>query len=231
MTAWTAIVPVKPWRLAKSRLGLPDHQRVALARAFALDVLETVAEAGVARIVVVTAEESLALHARSMGATVLRDRPLMAPGMLNCAIDQGRRRAAHDARAHPVVVVPSDLPAMTPAVLAQTLHELASHDKGHVPDASGVGTTLLAAARPSLLVPLYGTNSCRRHDADGSFMVPHVDPRVRRDVDLQSDLAEATRLGLARHTADCVESIGSAAYRHGHHLSMNACSSSGPAFP
>lgn len=207
MTSWTAVVPVKPWRLAKSRLGLPDDDRVALARAFALDVLETLAEVGIARIVVVTAEASLAGHARSMGATVLHDRPLMAPGMLNSAIDQGRRRAARDAGKHPVVVVPSDLPSMTPTVLEHALHALASHERGHIPDASGSGTTLLTAARPSLLVPAYGRNSCRRHCEDGSFMVTDVDPRARLDVDLQTDLAEATRLGLARHTAACVESI------------------------
>lgn len=40
---WTAIVPVKPWNLAKSRLGLKDGDRVRLAEAFSVDTLNTLA--------------------------------------------------------------------------------------------------------------------------------------------------------------------------------------------
>jgi 2-phospho-L-lactate guanylyltransferase len=206
MTGWTAIVPVKPWGLAKSRLDLPDDDRVRLARAFSLDVLDAVlGAASVDRVVVVTAETELAAIARRRGAVVVTDRPMLARGLLNRAVESGRQWAKVHTPTAPVVVVPGDLAALTAGVLDTTLALLATEERAFVPDASGIGTTLLAVARPELLVPSYGERSALHHSDAGYRPVPHVDKRCRRDVDTAADLAQARALGVGPHTAEALQ--------------------------
>jgi 2-phospho-L-lactate guanylyltransferase len=107
----------------------------------------------------------------------------------------------------PIVVVPADLPALTARTIDQALHKLAHGRSSFVPDSSGVGTTLLAAAEPSLRRPAYGPGSARLHAAQGAQMVVYVDPRVRRDVDTVRDLQEAEALGVGPRTASLVEGL------------------------
>ncbi|MRJ75032.1 2-phospho-L-lactate guanylyltransferase [Aeromicrobium sp. SMF47] len=201
MTGWTAVVPVKPWGLAKSRLDLPGEERMQLARAFSLDVLDVVLAAEhVDRVVVVTAETQLGTIARRAGAHVIVDRPMLARGLLNRAIDAGRQWAQVHAPAAPFVVVPGDLPALTAQLLDDALELLAAHERSFVPDASGMGTTLLAVARPALMTPSYGHRSALLHSDAGFRPTPDVDPRCRRDVDTAADLAQARHLGVGPHT-------------------------------
>lgn len=209
MTMWTAILPIKPWNLAKSRLGLSDDDRVQLARAFSLDTLETLAACRyIERIVVVSAEPGVvAAVTRTAGAVLLQDRPMLARDMLNPAIEQGRRWAQVREPASPVVVVPSDLAALTPGALNEALLRLGDHERAHVPDAEGTGTTLAAARLPAGLTVAYGPGSAGGHSAAGSWAVADVDPRVRRDVDRQTHLAEARDLGLAPCAAGLVDGI------------------------
>nr|MCW2728453.1 hypothetical protein [Aeromicrobium sp.] len=136
MTGWTAVLPVKPWGLAKSRLDLLDDDRVRIARAFSLDVLDVLLAAkNVERVVVVTAEIELGGLARAAGAAVVEDRPMLARGLLNHAVDAGRRWAQVNAPAAPVVVVPGDLPALTADLLDETVEVLAGEERSFVPDA------------------------------------------------------------------------------------------------
>lgn len=211
MTGWTAVVPVKPWGLAKSRLDLHDDDRMRLARAFSLDVLDVVLAArSVDRVVVVTAENELGAIARNAGATVVVDRPMLARGLLNPAIDSARQWAQVNAADAPLVVVPGDLAALTAPVLDETLAELGGQERSFVPDASGRGTTLLAASRPELVVPAYGPRSAMHHSDAGYRAMPHLDHRVRRDVDTAADLAEARRLGVGPHTTAALDEMASA---------------------
>lgn len=208
MTGWTAIVPVKPWGLAKSRLDLRDDDRTRLARAFSLDVLDVVlATAGIDRVVVVTAENELGAIARGSGAIVVVDRPMLDRGLLNRAVDAGRQWAQVNATDSPLVVVPGDLAALTAELLDETLDLLAAEERSFIPDASGMGTTLLAAARPDRVVPAYGPRSALHHSDAGHRAMPHVDHRVRRDVDTAADLAEARRLGVGPHTAAALSAV------------------------
>lgn len=211
MTGWTAIMPVKPWGLAKSRLDLHDDDRMRLARAFSLDVLDVVLAAEqVDRVVVVTAENELGAIARNAGAIVVVDRPMLARGLLNRAIDSARQWAKVNTPSAPLVVVPGDLAALTASVLDETLTLLAAHERSFVPDAFGMGTTLLAASRPELLVPAYGPRSSLHHSDAGYRAMPHVDHRARRDVDTAADLAEARRLGVGPHTTAALVTMASA---------------------
>lgn len=208
MTGWTAIVPVKPWRLGKSRLGLAAEERAELARAFSLDLLHAVtATPSVDLLVVVTAEAELWALARAHGAIVVADRPLVEVDPLNRAVDSGRRWAASRAPAAPTVVVPGDLPALTAAALTHCLAMMAEHPRAHVPDAAGTGTTMLSASTPATIDPLYGSWSARRHSAAGSRAVPGVDERCRLDVDTQADLARARHVGVGAHTAAALARI------------------------
>lgn len=162
------------------------------------------------RVLVVTAESELAVIARRGGAAVIVDRPMLARGLLNRAIDSGRRWAKVETPRAPVVVVPGDLAAMTTGVLDDTLTLLAADERSFVPDSSVAGTTLLAAARPELLVPAYGPRSATLHSADGWRPTPQVDPRCRRDIDTAADLAEARRLGVGPRTTAVLPQMASA---------------------
>lgn len=197
MTSWTAIVPVKPSDLAKSRIALPPAQRSALARALAKDVLDAIGgAASIGEIVIVSARPELTEHARRHRAIILRDRPLLTADGLNGAVETGRRWAMSRRPDHPVVVVPADLPCLTPAVVDATLARLAGLPQAFVPDFSGSGTTLVGAAIPALLRSSYGSGSCQRHADRGLTPVHDVDLRARQDVDTLSDLRSAARLGL-----------------------------------
>ena len=201
MTRWTVIIPVKAWALAKARLGVSNERRVELARAFSLDVLHCVVDTPqVGQIIVVTAEPELEARARTAGALILNDRPLLSGDSLNDAIRLGRSWALVNAPAEPIVVIPGDLPSLTPGALAEALEMMADCETSFVPDAEDSGTTLLSAATPQLLRPLYGAASGRRHCAHGSPPIMNVDPRVRRDVDTMFDLACALQLGVGEET-------------------------------
>ncbi|MET0520809.1 MAG: 2-phospho-L-lactate guanylyltransferase [Jiangellaceae bacterium] len=205
MTGQTVVVPVKPWGLAKSRLRVPPAVRELLARGFALDVLDVLVNApGVDHLVVVTTQIEMRSVAQRHGATVLADRPMMSIDSLNAAVLQARSWLMARRPSSPVVVVPTDLPALTVPVLASALELLSEHDRAFVPDAAGIGTTLLAAAAAADLRPAYGMHSARRHTLEGSRPVPEVDVRVRHDVDTMQDLARAALLGLGSHTSEVV---------------------------
>lgn len=195
----TVVVPVKPWRLAKSRLAMSPDARATLARAFASDVLETVSMSRhVGAIVVVTAEQEL--HAdRSSRVTVLVDRPMLSPDGLNPAIDTARRWAVPRRQASPFVVVPADLPALTVESFDHALLEMRHHEAAFVPDLAGTGTTLTWGRSPDLRTR-YGPGSAVSHMRSGMRAVMNVDSRVRCDVDTSADLTEARYLGVGRST-------------------------------
>jgi 2-phospho-L-lactate guanylyltransferase len=200
--AWTAVIPVKVWARAKTRLDLPDEARIDFARAVASDTIETVAaSAMIGRVVVVTAEAQVAdIAADAPSAVVLREPSQDAPDSLNLAIGLAREWAATHAPASPMVVVPADLAALSTAHLEGALRRLAWFERGHVPDHRGTGTTLCAAARPDLLAPRYGPDSERAHAAAGSVPILDVAYEVRLDVDNLDDLTGAASMGLARRT-------------------------------
>lgn len=200
MNGWTVIVPVKPWRLAKTRLLLDQEQTRLLARAFALDTVETTTRtSGVGAVVVVSAELEVGMWARRHGAAVLQDRPMLHADPLNQAVRLGGFWAQANRPGSPVVVVPADLASLTPSTLSDALDRLQPHVTAFVPDAAGVGTTLVAAHCPQAVCSAYGHGSALTHLSLGLTPVAEVDARVRQDVDTTADLAAARHLGLGRH--------------------------------
>jgi 2-phospho-L-lactate guanylyltransferase len=217
MTAgWTAIVPVKPPSLAKSRLDVDPLLREKFARAFALDVLDAVSQSpSIDRVIVVTADVSIAGRARSRGMVTVADRPMLAAEGLDRAVRAGRDWAVRHWATSPVAVVPADLPALTPDVLATSLDRLAEVERGFVPDAAGTGTTVSTALDPAALRPLFGPGSAIRHAQDGVIRLIDVDPRIRRDVDTVADLAAARLLGVGAWTSEVFQ-LEHERMRHAH---------------
>lgn len=214
MTGWTAVVPVKRWALAKSRMDGGIEMRASLARAFAFDVLAVLSDvACIENLVIVTDERELKTVGRRLGATIVEDRSLLSVDPLNRAIGLGRSHAAVIRPDAPVVVVPADLPALTPGTVEHALDSLTRWESSFVPDARGTGTTLLAASTPALLRPAYGRGSAQLHAAQGAHLTLNVDPRVRRDVDTVHDLQQAEVLGFGRHTTAVVAELMSYAVR------------------
>ncbi|MET0930638.1 MAG: 2-phospho-L-lactate guanylyltransferase [Aeromicrobium sp.] len=202
MIGWTAIIPIKPPGLSKSRLEVEPSAREQLARAFALDVLDAVAAtSSVLQSVVVTADTMIAAHARTRGMLTVADRPMLSAEGLNDAVRVGRDWAVCRWPSSPVAVIPADLPSITSTVLGATLERLAAAERCFVPDAGGTGTTILTSLDPAMLRPLFGPRSAFRHAEDGVRPVIEVDRRIRRDVDTVADLAESRLHGVGCWTA------------------------------
>jgi 2-phospho-L-lactate guanylyltransferase len=197
--AWSLIVPVKRLALAKSRLIGPRDgiHSPALALALVRDTIAAaVSTAGVTRVVVVTEDEEVRAAVTGLGAVVRSEVP---QGGLNAAISAGASYAVGIAGRHPVAALPSDLPALTPDVLAEALAAAAGHPSAFVPDTDGTGTTLLTATSGDLH-PRYGPDSASEHALDGAIRLVGNWPGLRRDVDTIDDLLTASSLGVGRAT-------------------------------
>jgi 2-phospho-L-lactate guanylyltransferase len=202
MTAWSVIVPVKPWGLAKSRLTLPEELRYEVARAMTLDTLEALTAASlVGSVLVVSADSEVRSAAVSLDARAINDEPFASVDGLSAAVRLGRARLAKEHPSAPVAVVPTDLPGLTSATFDALLKELGTSKRQHVVDMHGTGTTILVAPGPLALVPAFGIGSAQAHSTLGSYARPDVDERLRRDVDTLDDWQAfiAGRAPIGRH--------------------------------
>jgi 2-phospho-L-lactate guanylyltransferase len=189
------VVPVKRLAGAKSRLrgALPAVPHEDLVLALVLDTLDAaLACPAVAGVRVVTDEPRIAVPAARAGAGVVPDTP---DAGLNAAL----AHAAGQLPGRAVAGLAGDLPALRPAELAGALS--AATARGFVADASGTGTTLLAAPPGVPLDPRFGPGSAAAHAASGARPLVGAWPSLRQDVDTPSDLWAAARLGLGPRTA------------------------------
>jgi 2-phospho-L-lactate guanylyltransferase len=202
--AWALVVPVKHLHLAKSRLdrAFSPAARADLALAFAVDVVSTaLAVPLVTAVLVVTDDERAAEELVAVGAHVVHDQP---DDGLNPALTHGATLLRRDDARCGVAALSADLPALRADDLAAAL--AAATGRGFVADATGTGTTLLAAAAGHELLPAYGARSRDRHLASGAVELPGA-PGLRRDVDTPEDLAEALRLGVGPRTAAALAAL------------------------
>ena len=212
MIAWSVIVPVKPWGLAKSRLEVPTDVRYDVARAMTLDTLEALRDAKlVGSIVVVSADREVRAAAAHLGARLIEDRPLATFDGLNVAVRLGRAWLAKERALAPVAVVPTDLAGLTADALDEMLREVGPKARQHVVDAHGTGTTVMMAPAPRTLMPAYGPDSARDHVALGSRARLDVDDCLRRDVDTTQDWQDFVVSGASagRHLNRLVRSRSS----------------------
>ncbi|MEV7793674.1 2-phospho-L-lactate guanylyltransferase [Streptomyces sp. NPDC087512] len=199
---WTLVVPVKTLARAKSRLADTAHDgvRPGLALAFAQDtVAAALACPAVADVAVVTDDARAGRALAGLGARVVADEP---GGGLNTALAHGAATVRASRPDAPVAALNADLPALRPGELARVLTAAAQFGRAFLPDAAGIGTTLLTAAPGRELAPVFGPDSRARHRASGAVELDldAVDS-VRQDVDTGGDLRTALALGVGPHTA------------------------------
>jgi len=195
-------VPVKRLELAKSRLAAyGDSGRQGLALAFAADVVAAVLP--VARVLVVTDDESAAELLGGLGAEVTADDP---DAGLNPALAHGADllRAADPGLG--VATVSADLPALREADLRSVLAHVGD-GRAFVTDLEGSGTTLLAAGSGHVLAPAFGPASRQAHLASGAALLV-AGRSLRCDVDTPAHLLTALALGVGHHTAKAAAELG-----------------------
>jgi 2-phospho-L-lactate guanylyltransferase len=186
-----AILPVKRFARAKQRLraAVDDEARERLAAAMVADVLGVLADyPSLERVVVVTAEESVAEAAARAGAHVVPD-PDEAGQSAAAAL--GVLVARDELAAQRVLLVPGDTPALDVADLDALLAR--SEPVVVVPDRHGTGTNALLLRPPAAIAPAFGPGSCERHQTAATAAgVDHAVVRLASlalDVDTPADLA------------------------------------------
>lgn len=188
-----AIVPIKTLDRAKSRLAgaLAPAERRALVIEMLARVVATLRHpaAGVATVWVVSADASALQLATAWGARPLRE----AVADLNSALEQARG-AAVAAGAGAILVVPGDVPLITPEDAA-AMGALLGHgaDLALAADTAGSGTNALALRRAAALPFRFGQGSAARHLAEaaalGLLARLYRSPTLALDVDGPAGLA------------------------------------------
>ncbi len=199
---WTVVVPLKALARAKSRLSdtAAHGVRPGLALAFAQDTVAAALTCAAVRDVAVVTNDPLAgRELAALGARIVPDEPA---GGLNAALAHATAVLRHLRPGGAVAALNADLPALRPGELARVLDTAAEFPRAFLPDAAGIGTTLLAAGPGRELLPAFGTDSRVRHRASGAveLTLEAVDS-VRQDVDTGEDLRAALALGVGPRTA------------------------------
>ncbi len=178
----SAILPVKSFSRAKSRLGGDPE----LAESMAGAVLRSLAQVrALEEVLVVTREPRAMALAREHGARVVEDPD-------EAGHSEAALRGIAAATSTRVLLVPGDCPLLDPAEV-DTLLAGAGSGLTIVPDRHGTGTNALILDPPSAIEPSFGPGSCARHAALGhaaGVRVRIVDvPTLAFDVDTPEDLA------------------------------------------
>lgn len=198
MSTWV-IVPVKPLRLAKSRLAemLSPEDRQKVAEAMFRHVLGVVGQVRqVAGTLVISRDNAALAIAREYGAKTIQESG--APE-LNTALMRATSIVA-SWRCDSILILPADLPLIT----AQDVTDII--ELGRKPHPSVViatdrernGTNALYVQPPGLIQYGYGDNSFQRHavlgrDAGAEVEIYQSD-RLLQDIDLPEDLENYTRI-------------------------------------
>jgi 2-phospho-L-lactate guanylyltransferase len=178
------VIPLKPARAGKSRLGTDEATVRALGVA---TVRATAVTSGVREVVVVTADSTTADEISGMPRVrVVKE---LAPRGLRLAIASALATVPAGV---PRAALLGDLPGLVPADLARVLAEASRHPRAFVADAAGTGTTLVTAAAGLPWRSAFGRASASRHRALGlrRLAVP-LRSSLRHDVDTPRQLARA----------------------------------------
>jgi 2-phospho-L-lactate guanylyltransferase len=198
--SWTAVVPVKPLNVAKSRLRHQLDGVAELALAFALDTVAAARQSrSITRIVLVT-NDSRMRAAVAPDVLIVED-PLRG---LNPAVSAGLRFAGTGRAA----VLTADLPGVTGPDFDKVLADAGRYERAMVTDHSAKGTTLLAG-RALDLDPQFGAGSRQRHEGRGHTVldVP-LTSALRWDVDTPGDLTFLLRRRVGANTARALAALG-----------------------
>jgi len=183
-----AIVPIKRFRSAKSRLAGTSASglRPALAEAMLTDVLSELTHAGRLELILVVSGEPAAAHiARDFGAVHIDD-----------PADAGHSEAALLGIAHAkatgattVALLPGDCPLVRSAEIDATLAGFGG-GVAVIPDRHGSGTNGLVLSPPGAIAPAFGPGSRERH------------LELAREAGVRGSVIEISSLALDLDTGD-----------------------------
>lgn len=193
--ATAVVIPVRTFEGAKSRLGAvldAEERRDLVERLLRRTVAAALATPGVAEVVVVSPDPEVLAVAVAAGARPLAQR--------SRGLNPGLQEARAAVSADRLLVLPGDLPAVTPGDIAQIL---AAGDAAGAPgvilapDRHGRGTNALLLAPPDVVDPAFGGDSRAAHawlasSADAAYVeVPGI---LALDIDTPDDLLLAEPL-------------------------------------
>lgn len=190
-----AIIPVGSLEGAKSRLGavLDAEERRDLAEAFTRrTILAALATPGIAETLVITPDDAVRRLALDLGARPLRQRS----SGLNDGLREARAEAIA-AGAEAIIVLPMDLPGISPdaiGLVISVLHERTGPVVAIVADRHERGTNALLLSPPDVIDFCFGGDSHDAHlraaRAAGASVVELESP-LHLDVDTAEDLVLA----------------------------------------
>lgn len=160
-THTTAILPVKRLDGAYERLAgtlSPDDRRRLAEATFQDTLFKLRRSRTIDDTLVVTADPAVARHCDWLGISVLRQE--QDAGHSNAAA--AGARAAREAGAERVAMLPIDCPLLDPAELDAHLGQT-PRTALIVPDSHGTGTNALVLCPPDAFEPAFGPDSCARH--------------------------------------------------------------------
>ena len=191
MNIW-AIVPVKPFIRAKSRLAkvLQPHEREALAEKMFRHSLEVLVSVRPVAGVLVISRDTKALHiARDYGVHTVQE---SGTPELNAALLRASQVVGSQG-ADGVLVLPADVPMVTTEDIEQILH-LGRYNTTVVlaPDAQDEGTNAMLCNPPGYIPFSYGPGSFHRHmilaEEAGATVKIYRSERLSLDIDTPPDL-------------------------------------------
>lgn len=188
----TAILPVKRLTAAKQRLhaSLSSAAREQLAEAMFLDTIGKLRRSrNIDELLVVTADPAVERQARWFGHEVL----LQSDDIGHPEAASAGARAAMEAGAERVAMLPADCPLLDPEELDTHLGET-PRAALIVPDRHDTGTNALVLSPPDVFQPAFGPDSCARHvsrarAAGISFALEEVES-LAMDLDTPEDMLE-----------------------------------------
>lgn len=199
--AWTritvsiwAVIPVKSLSGAKSRMApaLSADGRATLARRLLLGTLDAAQSCPVlGGVVVVSADPEVRRLVAARGLSTYPDPPAPDSDPLNAAVALGCRRVAA-LGATAALVLPIDLPHVSPGVIAEFVRRAGDAAVGVAPDRAGTGTNALLLRPPLAINPAFGPDSFARHGAlareRGALPTTVALPALLFDLDTPNDL-------------------------------------------
>jgi 2-phospho-L-lactate guanylyltransferase len=197
MSIWV-VIPVKPLRLAKSRLSemLSPEERQRFAEAMFRHVLQVVRDVPQVTGTLVISRDNHALAlAREFGAKTIQESG--APE-LNTALMRATSVIA-SWRSDAVLVLPADLPLISPEDIANIINRGQEYPSIVIAtDRNKDGTNALFIRPPGLIEYSYGSGSYRRHAVQardaGAVVNTYESDGLLQDIDIPEDVENYYRI-------------------------------------
>lgn len=197
MLRTAAIVPVKSFGAAKTRLDMPPRRRAELCSLMLREVLGALsASPEISRTFVVTGDAGAAALARESGASVVPDGE-------EAGVNRAVELAAGPVResgASATLVLPQDVPLVEPADISALMRtQMPPNFVTVVPSRRFDGTNALLRMPPGIMGTSYDEDSYRAHMASARRSTSNASvlfvPRIMQDVDVLDDLRSALASG------------------------------------